>query len=127
MISNNMTESLQTEVMRDALFEKKYVDVIDGLRPDSTFCLNVTEEPFLSLYSDNPHEFMNTLRKAIIQIIAQKRGNSKYEIIESAFSNLVIKPVAQEVISMHDITSKHENTTVTFKCQIIAIDSPKHM
>ena len=125
MISNNMTESLQTEVMRDALFEKKYVDVIDGLRPDSTFCLNVTEEPFLSLYSDNPHEFMNTLRKAIIQIIAQKRGNSKYEIIESAFSNLIIKPVAQEVISMHDITSKHENTTVTFKCQIIAIDSPK--
>ena len=30
MISNNMTESLQTEVIRDALFEKKYVDVLNA-------------------------------------------------------------------------------------------------
>jgi len=125
MIVNNMTESLQTEVMRDALYQHNYVDVIDGLRPDSTFCLNVAEEPFLSIYSDNPQEFMKTLRKSIIQVIVQKRGASKYEIIESAFSDLVIKLITDEVISMHDITSKHENTTITFKCQIIAIDSPK--
>ena len=38
---------------------------------------------------------------------------------------LVIKLTTDKLIQMHDITSKHENTTITFDCQIIATDLPK--
>jgi|TARA_R110000824_G_scaffold72633_2_gene185297 replicative DNA helicase Mcm len=122
---DDMTESAQVEMICDELYKTSYVDVIDGLRPNSTFCVDTTVEPFLSLYSDSPQQFLDVLRKSIIQVITSKRGKSKYEIIKSAYNDLVIKPVSGNVMSMHDITSKHENTTVTFKCQIIAIDSPK--
>ena len=46
-------------------------------------------------------------------------------MIKSAYSDLVIKLTTDKLIQMHDITSKHENTTITFDCQIIATDLPK--
>ena len=120
-----MTQSAQLDIIYEALSSVKYTSVIDGLRPDSTFCFNPSKQPFLDIYTEDPKQFINTLRKAIYRIIALKRGSSKLPIIESAFKKLKIKIDTDNVLSMHDISSKYENTTVTFNCQIIAIDSPK--
>ena len=79
-----MTPSAQLDVVYEALSGLKYTSVIDGLRPDSTFCFNPSKQPFLDIYMDNPKEFVEILKLAIYRVIAQKRGNSKLPIIESA-------------------------------------------
>ena len=120
-----MTPSAQLDVVYEALSGLKYTSVIDGLRPDSTFCFNPSKQPFLDIYMENPKEFVEILKLAIYRVIAQKRGNSKLPIIESAYKKLKIKIDTDNILKMHDISSQHENSTVTFNCQIIAIDSPK--
>ena len=120
-----MTESAQRDAIHDALFESNYVKIIDGLRPDSTFSINPLEEPFLTLYSEKPQQFLKMLKEVILDIIVEKRGNSKREIIESAYRHLSIKLVTNSIMNMHDISSKHENATVTFKCQVLATSPPK--
>ena len=118
-----MTESAKFEIIKKGLYDNKYVDTIDGLRPNSTFSFNPSEEPFLDMYLEDAKDFIDVLRNAIFSVLAEKRGN--LSMIQSAYSDLVIKLTTDKIIQMHNITSKHENTTITFDCQIIATDSPK--
>ena len=117
------TDSYKVGVICDGLYSKGYVDVIDGLRPDSTFSFNPSTDEFIDIYLEDPTEFLELLRFSIYRILTEKRGN--FELIKSAFSDLKIKLNSDELTPMHKISSKHENATVTFDCQIIATDAPK--
>ena len=118
-----MTESAKFDLIKQGLYDNKYIDTIDGLRPNSTFSFNHSEEPFLEVYLEDAKNFIDVLKDAIFSVLAEKRGN--LAMIKSAYSDLVIKLTTDKLIQMHDITSKHENTTITFDCQIIATDLPK--
>ena len=118
-----MTESAKFDLIKQGLYDNKYIDTIDGLRPNSTFSFNPSEEPFLDVYLEDAKNFIDVLKDAIFSVLAEKRGN--LAMIKSAYSDLVIKLTTDKLIQMHDITSKHENTTITFDCQIIATDLPK--
>ena len=118
-----MTESAKIDLIRQGLYDRKYVDIIDGLRPDSTFSFDPSEEPFLNLYVEDPTEFLELLKTCIFRVMSEKQGN--LDMITSAYKDLRIKITTDRVSSMHEISSKHENVTITFDCQIIATDSPK--
>ena len=118
-----MTESAKVDMIMQGLRTHDYVRVIDGLRPDSVFRFNPSEQPFLDLYIEDPNDFMRLLKLSIYKTLAEKRGN--LQLITSGYKDLRVKIVSEDVISMHDINSNHENTTVTFDCQIIATDAPK--
>ena len=118
-----MTESAKMDLLMEHLHSTKMLDIIDGLRPDSTFRFNPSVEPLIDLYLEDPTNFVSILKEAILRTISEKKGD--LSLIRSAFEDLRIKLITEEVIEMHNISSKHENTTVTFDCQIIATDSPK--
>ena len=117
------TDSYKIDAICKGLYKKGYVDVIDGLRPDSTFSFNPSLDEFIDLYLEDPTQFLALLRTSIYSILAEKRGN--VDLIKSVFSDLRIKLTCDDLTPMHEITSKHENATVTFDCQIIATDAPK--
>jgi len=117
------TDSHKIGTICDGLYSKGYVDVIDGLRPDSTFSFNPSVDEFIEIYLEDPTKFLELLRVSIYNILAEKRGN--VDLIKSAFSDLKIKLTCDDITPMHKITSKHENATITFDCQIIATDAPK--
>ena len=117
------TQSSKIDTIMEGLYMNKYVDIIDGLRPNSTFCLNPSVEPFIDMYIDDSVEFLELLKIAIFKIMAEKKGS--FDLITNAFQDMKIKMVTNSTISMHKISSKHENMTITFDCQIIATDAPK--
>ena len=119
------TDSAKIDMIVDGLYKHNYVDIIDGLRPDSTFNINPSLPSFIDIYLEDSKKFVDLIYKAIFRIIAEKRGSSKYEIIESFFSDLKIKLVVDDVINLHQVSAKNENCTITFDCQIIATDFPK--
>ena len=45
-----MTESAKFDLIKQGLYDNKYIDTIDGLSPTSTFSFNPSEEPFLDVY-----------------------------------------------------------------------------
>ena len=48
-----MTESAKFDLIKQGLYDNKYIDTIDGLRPNSTFSFNPSEEPFLDVYLED--------------------------------------------------------------------------
>tara|TARA_R110002051_G_scaffold323128_1_gene415772 strand:+ start:7460 stop:9412 length:1953 start_codon:yes stop_codon:yes gene_type:complete len=119
------TSSAKLGMIVEGLYKHNYVDVIDGLRPDSTFNVNPSLSSFIEIYLEDSKQFLELMREAVFRILTEKRGKSKYELIESNFSNLKIKLVVKDVINLHEISAKNENCTITFDCQIIATDFPK--
>ena len=118
-----MTESAKMDLIIEHLHSTKMLDIVDGLRPDSTFRFNPSIEPLIDIYLEDPTKFVSMLKESILRTISEKRGD--IDLVRSAYDDLTIKLITEDVIQMHDISSKHENTTITFDCQIIATDSPK--
>ena len=118
-----MTESAKMDLIIEHLHSTKMLDIVDGLRPDSTFRFNPSIEPLIDIYLEDPTKFVSMLKESILRTISEKRGDM--DLVRSAYNDLTIKLITEDVIQMHDISSKHENTTITFDCQIIATDSPK--
>ena len=118
-----MTESAKMDAILEHLHTSKMLDIVDGLRPDSTFRFNPSIEPLIDIYLEDPTKFVSMLKESILRTISEKRGD--IDLVRSAYDDLTIKLITEEIIQMHDISSKHENTTITFDCQIIATDSPK--
>ena len=98
-----MTESAKVDMIMQGLRTHDYVRVIDGLRPDSVFRFNPSEQPFLDLYIEDPNDFMRLLKLSIYKTLAEKRGN--LQLITSGYKDLRVKIVSEDVISMHDINS----------------------
>ena len=117
------TDSAKIDVLKQALTDNRYTDVIDSLRPNSTMSINPSQKGFIDIYLQYPNDFLDSLREAIYQVKAQKDTN--LELIRSSFADIKINLIGELLMNMHDINTKHENTTVTFECQVLATDSPK--
>ena len=117
------TESAKIDILKQALIDNRYTDVIDSMRPDSTISINPSQDGFIDIFIDSTNDFMALLFEAICRVKAQKDTN--LELIRASFSNIKIDLVGELLVNMHDINTKNENCTVTFECQILATDSPK--
>mgnify|MGYP002630965987 FL=1 len=117
------TDSAKIDVLKQALLDNKYTDVIDRLRPNSTISINPSQKGFIDMFIQYPNDFLGSLREAIYQVKAQKDTN--LELIRSSFAKIKINLIGELLLNMHDINTKHENSTVTFECQVLATDSPK--
>ena len=117
------TESAKIDILKQALIDNRYTDVIDSMRPDSTISINPSQNGFIDIFIDSSNDFMSLLFEAICRVKAQKDTN--LELIRASFAGIKIDLVGELLVNMHDINSKNENCTVTFECQILATDSPK--
>ena len=117
------TDSAKIDVLKQALIDNRYTDVIDSLRPNSTMSINPSQKGFIDIFIQYPNDFLGSLREAIYQVKTQKDTN--LELIRSSFADIKINLIGELLMNMHDINTKHENTTVTFECQVLATDSPK--
>ena len=117
------TESAKIDILKQALIDNRYTDVIDSMRPDSTISINPSQSGFIDIFINSSNDFMSLLFEAICRVKAQKDTN--LELIKASFANIKIDLVGELLVNMHDINSKNENCTVTFECQILATDSPK--
>ena len=117
------TDSAKIDTLKQALTDNRYTDVIDRLRPNSTISINPSQKGFIDIYLQYPNDFLDSLREAIYQVKTQKDTN--LELIRSSFADIKINLIGELLMNMHDINTKHENTTVTFECQVLATDSPK--
>ena len=117
------TESAKIYILKQALIDNRYTDVIDSMRPDSTISINPSQNGFIDIFINSSNDFMSLLFEAVCRVKAQKDTN--LELIRASFANIKIDLVGELLVNMHDINSKNENCTVTFECQILATDSPK--
>ena len=117
------TESAKIDILKQALIDNRYTDVIDSMRPDSTISINPSQNGFIDIFINSSNDFMSLLFESICRVKAQKDTN--LELIKASFANIKIDLVGELLVNMHDINSKNENCTVTFECQILATDSPK--
>jgi replicative DNA helicase Mcm len=119
------TDSRKIDELVEALHKNRYTDTIDRLRPNSTISINPSQKGFLDIYIEYPNDFLPSLREAVFRVKAQKDGLDKLDLIKSSFSKIKINLIGELVMNMHDINTKHENSTVTFECQVLATDAPK--
>jgi replicative DNA helicase Mcm len=117
------TESAKIDILKQALIDNRYTDIIDSMRPDSTISINPSQSGFIDIFINSSNDFMSLLFEAICRVKAQKDTN--LELIKASFAGIKIDLVGELLVNMHDINSKNENCTVTFECQILATDSPK--
>lgn len=117
------TTSAAIDTLCEALYKNKYIDVIDRMRPDSTISINPAQDGFLDIFVEKSNNFVELLKEAIFKVRAQKDGN--LELVRSSFYDIKIDLVGDLVMDLHEINTKKENSTVSFRCQILATDSPK--
>ena len=118
----NATPSVYVEELYTILSAPRYTDVIDALRPNSTYVLDISDEKIMDVYVETGKEFMQYLFDAVIHVITDKKGSSA----QKTYRNLRIELTGSTVINMHDITSReHEGKTITFDCTVIAAEPPK--
>ena len=118
----NATPSFYTNELYEILSAPKHTDVIDALRHNSTYVVDISDEKIMDIYVETGKNFMTYLFDAVIHVIVDKKG----KIAQKAYRNLRIELAGSTIINMHDITSReHESKTITFDCTIIAAEPPK--
>jgi len=118
----NATPSYYTDELYEILSSPKHTEVIDALRPNSTYVLDISNEKIIDIYVETGKNFMTYLFDAVIKVIVDKKGSSALK----TYRNLRIELTGSTIISMHDITSReHEGKTITFDCTVIAAEPPK--
>lgn len=118
------TESAFVDDLKEVFSAAKYSDVIDILRSNSVFVLDVTPETITDIFLEAGADFTKYVRQAIYKVAGQKRS-SDFDP-ELFFRNLRIELIGVNAIEMHDISAReHERKTVTFDCVVIAADTPK--
>ena len=118
----NATPSFYTNELYEILSAPKHTDVIDALRPNSTYVVDISDEKIMDIYVETGKNFMTYLFDAVIHVIVDKKG----KIAQKDYRNLRIELAGSTIINMNDITSReHESKTITFDCTIIAAEPPK--
>ena len=56
------TDSYATSKIQEGLYLHKYVEIIDGLRPDSTFSVDPSLPNFIDFYLEDSAKFIDLLR-----------------------------------------------------------------
>ena len=52
------TESAKIDILKQALIDNRYTDVIDSMRPDSTISINPSQDAFLDNFNDRTNDLM---------------------------------------------------------------------
>ena len=52
------TESAKIDILKQALIDNRYTDVIDSMRPDSTISINPSQDGFIDIFIDSTNDFM---------------------------------------------------------------------
>ena len=60
----------------DILSSPKHTEVIDALRPNSTYVLDINNEKIIDIYVETGKNFMTYLFDAVIKVIVDKKGSS---------------------------------------------------
>jgi hypothetical protein len=106
------------------LQKRKYYNVLNSLTPNSTFSLNVMEDGIFKFFIMKKNEFKYIIKQAVLRYLESKYND--YTEVRHSFRNLKINLISDDVIQMHDLNAKnHEQTTVTFDCEIIAVEKEK--
>ena len=119
-----MTVSAIKDNVYEILCRREHADVITQLRPTSIFTISTGELTDVYLECSNAREFLGYVKHAVLKILKEKHGNWGIDVDES-FKDLQIKILPNELFKMHELSSKYENTVVSFDCVVIATDSPK--
>ena len=117
-----MTESAISDRLKDILSSKKYTDIIDSLRPDGSFTINIMADDMIDIYTEAGSRFYDLAMSAILEIIQQKK-----QLVDAkhTYKNLKINIATDSVVPMHDINARdHENCVIEFDCDVIAADTP---
>ena len=86
---------------------RKYSDIIDSLRPDSVFTLNVMNDNIYEYFTEGKEEFKSILKDAIFRSLQARHGSS-FDV-RNTFRNLKIELVSEDVVKMHDLNARdHE-------------------
>jgi replicative DNA helicase Mcm len=106
--------------LHDYLSSVKHTTIIDALRPNSTYTLEINDEKIIDIYTDANGKFMDILSKVVLRILAEKKPNIN---VEQIYKNLKFRIVTSNKLFMHNLNSKnHENIIVTFDCDVIAAE-----
>lgn len=106
------------------LQSSKYFDVLNALTPNSTFSLNVMEDGIYKYFLMKQNEFKHIIKQAVLRYLESKYAD--YTEVRHSFRNLKINLISNDIIQMHDLNAKeHEQTTVTFDCEIVAVEKEK--
>ena len=68
-----MTESAIADRLKEVLSSKKYTDIIDSLRPDGAFTINIMDEDMIDIYTEAGSRFYELAMEAVLKIIQQKK------------------------------------------------------
>jgi len=116
------TESRLRDNLVEVFSAVKWTDIIDGLTPSSTFTVDPELPEFMDIYLEaGPQKFLDLVKAAVFIVMAEKKTGVD---IPTTFSDLQVS-VQKNKILLHNITSKYENTVVSFDCTIIATDTIK--
>ena len=103
---------------------RKYFDVLNSLTPNSTFSLNVMEDGIYKYFLMRQNEFKHIIKQAILKYLETKYAD--YTEVRHSFRNLKINLISNDITQMHELNAKeHEQTTVTFDCEIVAVEKEK--
>lgn len=106
------------------LQSRKYFDVLNALTPNSTFSLNVMEDGIYKYFLMKQNEFKHIIKQAVLRYLESKYAD--YTEVRHSFRNLKINLISNDITQMHDLNAKeHEQTTVTFDCEIVAVEKEK--
>ena len=103
---------------------RKYFDVLNSLTPNSTFSLNVMEDGIYKYFLMRQNEFKHIIKQAVLKYLETKYAD--YTEVRHSFRNLKINLISNDITQMHELNAKeHEQTTVTFDCEIVAVEKEK--
>ena len=119
-----------TSALQDKIYEEfsklKWTKIIDSLRPNGNFIVNILKEPFPDIYVEHleKQDFVDNVRRAVYKILEERFGKSMD--IPHAFARLRITLTSDHHVPMHMLNATdHEGAIVTFDCEVIASESTK--
>jgi len=118
---NQMTESAIVGELKQIFYSKDHIDVIDALRPNGTFTLDVSDEKLTDLFIEANSRFEDYVRQAIFDILQEKKQDID---VSHAYRYLKFRFHFNESTSMHSLNAReHESCIVTFDCDVIATEN----
>ena len=103
---------------------RKYFGILNSLTPFSTFTVNVMEDGIYEFFMIKKEAFKSVIKEAVLRYLEVKHCD--YEDVRNSFRNLKIHLVTDNTIPMHDLNARdHEQTVVTFDCEVIAVEKEK--
>ncbi|MFM7795730.1 MAG: hypothetical protein ACKO7N_03105, partial [Candidatus Nitrosotenuis sp.] len=106
------------------LGQKKYRDTINRLLPQSTFTLLLDEEISKVLVSTDPTDAYLIIKEGLFNALNIRFGGKVN--VKEMFKDLKVRVVIEPTELLHNINARdHENTIVTFDCEVIAVEREK--